>query len=131
LPAGDGPFDQRQTDQLLADLTNLRHKLDTLPVIEQSKGILMGRYSIDADTAFQVLCRWSSHHNIKLHTMAQVLVTAATHPAMTVSARVRAVDEVIEIFEETKHVKNPALGSPGAKVGEREADRDTHRQNDQ
>lgn len=62
------------------ELANLRQQLASLPVIEQSKGLLMGYYGIDADTAFAVLRRWSSHTNLKLRVISCMLVDAATEP---------------------------------------------------
>ena len=67
--------------ELIAENTHLRARLDTLPIIEQSKGILMIRYQIDAETAFSLLCRWSSRTNIKLRHLSRLLVDAATRDA--------------------------------------------------
>lgn len=67
-----------EEDGFAEDLADLRRWLESLPVIEQAKGILMARYLIDADTAFQVLKRWSSHHNIKIRTISRQLTAAAT-----------------------------------------------------
>ena len=67
--------------QLIEENINLRARLDTLPTIEQSKGILMLRYQIDAETAFSLLRRWSSHTNIKLRHLSRLLVDAATRDA--------------------------------------------------
>lgn len=66
-----------QTEQFAADLADLRRWLESEPIIEQAKGILMARYLIDADTAFQVLRRWSNHHNLKVRAISQQLTTAA------------------------------------------------------
>jgi hypothetical protein len=69
--------EQARTAQELADL---QQKLATLPVIEQSKGLLMAHYGIDADTAFAILRRWSSHTNLKLRVISRMLVDAASEP---------------------------------------------------
>jgi hypothetical protein len=61
-------------DRLVTENENLRRKLQTLPVIEQAKGILMGRYGIPADDAFEMLRRWSQHTNTKLHLVAQTII---------------------------------------------------------
>lgn len=65
-----------------ADVTDLRRKLATLPVIEQAKGMLIGLYGCDADTAYKMLRRWSCDHNLKLRSLCADLVAAAgrTHP---------------------------------------------------
>ncbi len=63
---------------LRVENANLRAKLASLPVIEQAKGILMSRYQISADAAFNLLCRWSSHTNLKLRDISERLVDAAS-----------------------------------------------------
>jgi len=55
--------------------------LATVPVIEQSKGLLMGYYGIDAASAYDLLRRWSSIANIKLSQISEQLVAAAAQPA--------------------------------------------------
>jgi len=75
----DGSVDETYPDEP-PELADLRRWLGSLPVIEQAKGILMAHYLIDADTAFQVLRRWSSHHNIKIRAISQQLAAAAARP---------------------------------------------------
>jgi GAF domain-containing protein len=52
----------------------LHEGLLTRKVIGQALGILMERYEMDEDRAFAFLVRASSHKNIKLRVLAQVLV---------------------------------------------------------
>jgi hypothetical protein len=59
-------------------LAQLQRKIESLPTIEQAKGILMARFSLDADTAFALLVRWSQVNNLKLRTVSASLVEAAT-----------------------------------------------------
>lgn len=61
-------------------LAELQLKLESLPVIEQAKGMLMARYSLDADRAFTLLVRWSQHNNRKLRTVSEGLIAAAGDP---------------------------------------------------
>jgi hypothetical protein len=82
-------------DDLLAELAGLRRRLDTLPVIEQSKGILMGYFGIDAACAFNVLRRWSSHTNTKLRDISQLLVDAASTPPGPGQPQGSALDHLI------------------------------------
>jgi GAF domain-containing protein len=49
----------------------LQRAMDARKVIGIAMGILMERYSIDADRAFTVLQRYSQTHNIKLRQVAQ------------------------------------------------------------
>ena len=63
-----------------ADPADLRRKLATLPVIEQAKGMLMGLYGCTAATAYEILQRWSSHHNLKVRVLCTDMVAAAGQP---------------------------------------------------
>lgn len=70
------------TDAPQQDLTELLYGLErrlaSQPLIEQAKGILMGRFGISSENAFVLLRRWSSHTNLKVRDMCQMLVDAAT-----------------------------------------------------
>ncbi|MFP5312283.1 MAG: ANTAR domain-containing protein [Actinomycetes bacterium] len=48
-------------------------------VIEQAKGIVMALRGVDGPAAFQVLATRSQHANVKLHIVAEELVTAAAN----------------------------------------------------
>ena len=78
-PAANGRHRRNVQSQNLATVVDgLEHRLATQPVIEQSKGILIGHLGIDPDTAFDVLRRWSSHTNLKVRQISQLVVTTAT-----------------------------------------------------
>lgn len=62
-------------DPLVTENQNLRRKLETLPVIEQAKGIVMAHYGVLADDAFEVLRQWSQDTNTKLHLVAQTIIS--------------------------------------------------------
>src|SRR3990170_5318728 len=76
-PEPDGPAEE-QPDGSIRELQReneqLREAIDSRAVIEQAKGALILRYGVDDDSAFAVLRRWSQDSNIKLHTIADVLV---------------------------------------------------------
>lgn len=55
---------------------HLNHALETRKVIGQAVGILMERYRVDADRAFQFLVRVSSTSNTKLRDVAEEVVTS-------------------------------------------------------
>lgn len=59
---------------------HLHMAVTTRTVIGQAQGILMERFDLTADRAFQVLVRVSSHQNIKLHNVAGELVTTRNMP---------------------------------------------------
>lgn len=56
------------------DIEGLQRAVDGRQVIGMAIGMLMERYHLDADRAFEVLKRYSQHHNVKLHEVAQRLV---------------------------------------------------------
>jgi len=70
-------------DRLVIENENLLRKLQTLPVIEQAKGILMGRYGVSADEAFEMLRRRSQDTNTKLHLVAQSTISHRCRAAAT------------------------------------------------
>lgn len=71
-----GPDEASKVIQrLLVENEHLRRKLETAPVIEQAKGMVMDRYGVEADTAFEILCRWSQDTNTKLSRIAEILTT--------------------------------------------------------
>ena len=62
----------------LMSTTDIRRLLDSRPVIDQAKGLLMGYYGIDADRAFNLLRRWSQTRNMRLASISARLVNAAS-----------------------------------------------------
>lgn len=60
---------------------DLNITLDSRKRIGQAQGILMERYDLDRDQAFEVLRRYSQDHNIKLRHVAEHLVTTRELPA--------------------------------------------------
>lgn len=56
---------------------HMQRALGTRDVIGQAKGILMERFKVDADGAFQMLVRSSQHTNLKVIDVARWLTSAA------------------------------------------------------
>ena len=59
---------------------NLAHAVDARKLIGQAMGILMERFDLDEDRAFEVLKRYSQDGNIKLREVAQQLVDTRKLP---------------------------------------------------
>ena len=78
-----GPHKGDRLAWLEQEVTGLRRRLESQPVIEQAKGLLIGYYGIEDAVAFAVLRRWSQVTNTKLVTVATRLVTAASQPSGT------------------------------------------------
>jgi hypothetical protein len=60
--------------ELRRENSQLREALGTRAVIEQAKGALIWRFRLSDDAAFALLRRWSQSSNVKLHTVADILV---------------------------------------------------------
>jgi GAF domain-containing protein len=59
---------------------HLRRAVDARNLVGQAQGILMERFDLDASRAFEVLRRYSQHHNRKLHLVAEDLVESRVLP---------------------------------------------------
>ena len=62
-------------------VAGLQTALGTRHVIGIAQGILMQRYGVSKERAFEVLRRYSQHHNLKLRDVAQELVDRGSIPA--------------------------------------------------
>jgi ANTAR domain len=62
---------------LRRQLQQLHDALDARAVIEQAKGVLMGRYGLDPESAFAELSRRSQSTNVKVREVARRLVAEA------------------------------------------------------
>lgn len=59
---------------------NLWHAIDARKRIGQAQGILMERYALAEDQAFQVLLRYSQNNNMKLRDVAEELISTRELP---------------------------------------------------
>ena len=59
---------------------SLVEAIDARKIIGQAQGILMERYDVDADTAFETLRRFSQDHNIKLRAVAEHVISKRRFP---------------------------------------------------
>jgi hypothetical protein len=76
----------------------LQSRLETLPTIEQAKGIIMARSGVSSEEAFDILRRASQRTNVKLRDLAADIVIKAKSerpggPSMSVSRGIRRSDE--------------------------------------
>jgi GAF domain-containing protein len=62
------------------DTSQLWQAIDARQLIGQATGILMERFSLDADRAFEVLRRYSQDRNVKLRDVAARLVETRRLP---------------------------------------------------
>lgn len=65
-----------ELESLRRENLQLHEAMVTRAAIEQAKGMLMLPFTLNQAQAFAVLVRWSRAANIKLHTVARLLVDA-------------------------------------------------------
>ena len=70
-----------QSARAMAD--NLQAALESRAVIDQAKGVLIERYKLTPDQAFQLLAQASMHANRKVRDIADVLVRTGELPVTT------------------------------------------------
>lgn len=73
---------QRQ-QAMLAEIEQLRRAIETRDTIGQAKGMLMERFNIDAEGAFQLLARLSQDTNTRLEEVARQLVEIEHPPQLS------------------------------------------------
>ncbi|MGW5865025.1 ANTAR domain-containing protein [Streptomyces sp. NPDC055239] len=80
-PAPDGAVEQdpgvRAGQDPGAELCQLRRAMQTRPVIDMARGVLMASFGLSAEDAWDVLVSVSQNTNTKLHLVADELVSAA------------------------------------------------------
>jgi hypothetical protein len=67
--------------------THLQQAVDSRDLIGQAKGILMERFKVDDEAAFQMLVRTSQDTNMKLTKVARWLTTDTSHRSAPVTGR--------------------------------------------
>jgi len=69
---------------------SLGQAIDARKVIGQAQGIIMERYGVDADSAFNTLLRFSQNNNLKLRYVAEHIVEERGFPAIRPGAEPKA-----------------------------------------
>ena len=75
-----GPSVDGQVVDHDARIRQLEEALESHAVVDQARGVLMATHRIDADAAWALLVRVSSHQNIKVRTLAEAVVILVTSP---------------------------------------------------
>ena len=71
---------QQLVEQLRLHNAQLEQALETRVTIEQAKGILAERYGLSVDDAFALLRRTARSNRMRLHTLAEAVVTQTATP---------------------------------------------------
>ena len=72
----------------------LQARMDTMPVIEQAKGILMAQYRCRPEEAFDILRRASQSANVKISVLAARIVDQVSAPESPPAERPRLLTSV-------------------------------------
>ena len=72
---------ETRISELAEEIAGLRKAIETRPVIEQAKGMIMASAGCGPDEAFQLLVSQSQHENRKLHIVAENLVRSKIRPS--------------------------------------------------
>ncbi|WP_410596103.1 ANTAR domain-containing protein [Amycolatopsis sp. lyj-23] len=99
----------RSPDNPADEVAQLRDALDTQPVIEQAKGMLMLVRGWTAATAFAALRTISQRTNVKLHDVAAVVVAAGSHAEVST---VDAETSSVVLGQLRQHVLGSAFDTP-------------------
>ncbi|MGW1915765.1 ANTAR domain-containing protein [Streptomyces sp. NPDC002076] len=93
LPAAETQEDAlSQEEELRTEVVQLRRAMQTRAVIDQALGVLMASFRLSSEDAWNVLVTVSQNTNIKLHRLAEQLVTTVQGVALAdaVQAQVAA-----------------------------------------
>ncbi|MFD8932409.1 ANTAR domain-containing protein [Streptomyces mirabilis] len=75
-PAEEDGLPKDAEEDLRTEISQLKRAMQTRPVIDLARGVLMASFGLNAEDAWSVLVKASQHTNTKLHHLAQELVGA-------------------------------------------------------
>ncbi|WP_420310444.1 ANTAR domain-containing protein [Streptomyces sp. YS-B37] len=70
------------TTELLREKEQLKHAMESRPVIDMARGVLMTTFACRPDEAWDILVAISQHANLKLRVVAEAVTEAATGQPM-------------------------------------------------
>ncbi|MFD5848250.1 ANTAR domain-containing protein [Streptomyces chartreusis] len=68
--------------ELLHEKEQLKHAMESRPVIDMARGVLMAGFACEPDEAWEILVTVSQHANTKLRDVAEAIASAATGKPM-------------------------------------------------
>ncbi|MFC8520333.1 ANTAR domain-containing protein [Streptomyces sp. NPDC057257] len=72
-----------QPGNLLLEKEQLQYAMESRPVIDMARGVLMARFACDPEEAWAILVAISQHANIKLRDVAQAITSTTTGKPMS------------------------------------------------
>ncbi|GCD41900.1 ANTAR domain-containing protein [Streptomyces paromomycinus] len=99
---GERHSPQNGTDQeLCAEVSQLRRAMQTRPVIDLARGILMATFNLTPEAAWTVLVTTSQKTNTKLHRLAQDLLDSHQGTTLPDTARRHLTDAIAAVKADT------------------------------
>ncbi|MEV7342258.1 anti-sigma factor antagonist [Streptomyces sp. NPDC093544] len=96
--AGDDTTSLGEANQdLRIELVQLRRALQTRPVIDLARGVLMASFGLSAEDSWKVLVSVSQNTNTKLHHVADNLVSAVTGEALPELFQLQVAETVAKL----------------------------------
>jgi hypothetical protein len=102
-PAPTATAPRTDLDVARARIVQLERAVESHGVIGQAMGILMCRYSINADAAFAALIRASQGHNLKLRCLADAVIDTTTGRDVAIPRELtKALEEILRTGERAR-----------------------------
>jgi len=80
LVAGESTALVREVERLRVENLQLAHALESRVVIEQAKGVLLERYGLTLDAAFELLRQAARSNRMDIHELARKVVSGPATP---------------------------------------------------
>jgi anti-anti-sigma factor len=106
------PGDAEQ--DLRIEVVQLKRAMQTRPVIDLARGVLMASFGLSPEDAWSVLVAVSQHSNIKLHHLAQDMVGAVQGEALPEPLRQQLAAAVTELHTPPPESTGPPVGGGAA-----------------
>jgi AmiR/NasT family two-component response regulator len=79
---GEDGLPQEEAVELLREKEQLEHAMESRPVIDMARGVLMAGFACQPEEAWEILVTVSQHANVKLRDVADAVTSAATGKPM-------------------------------------------------
>ncbi|MFD5573635.1 ANTAR domain-containing protein [Streptomyces cadmiisoli] len=80
--AGEDGFLRDEAVELLREKQQLEQAMESRPVIDMARGVLVASFACDPEDAWEILVTVSQHSNVKLRDVADAVTSAATGKPM-------------------------------------------------
>ncbi|MCX4405009.1 ANTAR domain-containing protein [Streptomyces sp. NBC_01764] len=111
---------------LRTEVVQLKRAMQTRPVIDLARGVLMASFGLSTDDAWNVLVEVSQHTNTKVHHLAEDLVGAVNGDPLPDALRQQVSAAVTEVLgPHAPHHPNSDWISPTDRRSQADGDRST------